>query len=223
MSRTTHLPRALAALVLGLAAAVGYAGGESAWKPFLPAEAQQELKARSIRTMEGIKGSAEQDKARKMVEYALVQGYQRAAAGGAELKLRSPQDLGEMMNLLRNKAKGGEGTAPELQYNAKLKKQDGIESLIGALSSKQPKADDVAKMGKELELLAYRVAVMGAITHDNPPGKDKLPEWRKLSLEMRDSAVALAEAAAKKSPADIQKASSRLENSCTQCHREFRK
>jgi hypothetical protein len=130
-----------------------------------------------------------------------------------------------MMNLFRNKAKGGEGTAPELQYNGKLKKQDGIEALLGALASKQLTAENTAKTAKELELLSYRIAVFGAITHDNPPADKKasLAGWRKLSLEMRDSALALAEAADKENTAGIQAAATRLESTCTQCHRDFRK
>jgi hypothetical protein len=217
MSRMMHGHRALPALALGLVAGLSYAGGAAAWKPFLPAGVQQELKSRGEQALAGAK-----DAKRKEVEKAILQGYERANKGGGELKLAAPEDLGEMMNLLRLKAKGGEGTAEVLQYNGKLKKQDGIEALIGALGSKQLDEDKAAKTSKELELLAYRVAVMGAITHDNPPAKDKLAGWHKLSLEMRDAAVALAEAAAKKDTGDIQKSSARLEASCTKCHRDYR-
>lgn len=220
MSRTTLARWAAAAVVVGaLAVSVGQGGDKSgAWKPFVPAAAAAELKARSARAAEDAK--------RKEVEGILQQGYERASKGGGALKL-GPQDLGEMMNLLRTKAKGGEGTAPELQYNAKLKNQNGIEPLIGALAQKQLTDDNAAKTSKELELLAYRIAVMGAITHDNPPServaKDSVPGWQKSALEMRDAAVALAEAANKKDAAGIQKASTRLENTCTQCHRDYRK
>ncbi len=223
MSRTTHARRVLPALTLGLVAALGYAGGAgSAWKPFLPAGVSEELKGRAAQTIKTAEGK------RKEIEMAIAQGYDRAAGKSeGEVRLAAPDDLGEMMNLLRDKAKGGEGTAMELQYNGKLKKTNGIESLIGALAQKPLSEDNAAKTSKELELLAYRVAVFGAITHDNPPAgkiaKDALPGWRKLSLEMRDIAVNLAGAAAKKDVPGIQMASERLQNNCTQCHREYRK
>jgi hypothetical protein len=231
MSGTTYAQRALAALVLGLVASLAGAGAgvNSAWKSFLPSGAYQELKGRSARTIDSIKGNAEKDRKRKEVEGYLLQGYERAASKAAEkngsaLRLAVGEDLGEMMNLLRDQAKGGEGIAADLQYNGKLKKQNGIESLIGALAQKALTADNATKTAKELELLAYRVAVMGAITHDNPPAdkKDAQPAWRKMSLEMRDASLALAESAEKKDSASIQMASERLQNTCTQCHRKFR-
>lgn len=219
MSRTTLLLAGGLALAL---VSLGQAGGDKsgAWKAYLPAATAQELKTRSARA------SAEEPK-RKDVEANMQQGYELASKGGGTLQLKSREDLGDMMNLLRTKAKGGEGTAPELQYNAKLKNQNGIEPLIGALASKALTDDNVGKTAKELELLAYRIAVMGSITHDNPPAdriaKDSVPGWQALSLQMRDAAVALAEGAHKKDAAAIQKASTRLESTCTQCHRDYRK
>jgi hypothetical protein len=223
MSRTTFSRRALPALALAaLLVSLGQAGGDKggAWKAYLPAAAQQELKARAQKAVE-------MDPKRKEVEAFMVKGYELANKGGASLKLGAPSDLADMMNLLRIKAKGGEGTAEALQYNAKLKNLNNIEALIGALATKQLTDDNVAKTSKELELLAYRLAVMGSITHDNAPSdrvaKDQVVGWQKLSLDMRDASVALAQAASKKDAAGVQKASTRLEASCTQCHRDYRK
>jgi hypothetical protein len=224
MSRSPHARWSLPALVLGLLAALSHAGGDSpAWSKFLPDGAFQELKSRAVATIQ-----SQADRKRKEIEYHLLMGYGYASEmKQGTVRLAAPDDLGEMMNLLRDKAKNGEGIAEALQYNGKLKKQNGIESLIGALAGKALSDDNAAKTSKELELLAYRVAVFGAVTHDNPPtdkiGKDAVAGWRKLSLEMRDAAVALAEAAEKKNIAGIQSASTRLQNNCTQCHRDYRK
>src|SRR5205823_2757840 len=118
---------------------------------------------------------------------------------------------------LRPRAKGGEGLPTELQYNPKLKGTNGIEDLVNALAAKKLTDANVGKVSKELPLVAYRVAVIGAITHDYGPtqeGKGQPGQWQKLSLAMRDSAVALADAAGKKDGAGILAASTKLEASC---------
>ena len=135
------------------------------------------------------------------------------------------EDLNTVMNLLRPKAKGGEGLPAELQYNPKLKGQNGVEDLVTALAGKKLTDANVGKVAKELPLVAYRVAVIGAITHDYgppPASKGDAKQWQKLSETMRSSAVALAEAAQKKDGTGIHDAAKRLESSCIECHRVFR-
>lgn len=134
-------------------------------------------------------------------------------------------EVGQLMDLLRNKAKGGEGLAPALQYG-KLKNLNGGEALIGALASKKLTATNVKKMARELELFADRVAVLGALTHAYAPQKKSekggtREDWLAQSLTMRDAAITLAEAARTKDATGIQMASQRLEQSCTLCHKKF--
>lgn len=134
-------------------------------------------------------------------------------------------DVSPLMDLLRNKSKGGEGLAPSLQYG-KLKNLNGGEALIGALSSKKLTETNVKKMSRELELFADRVAVLGSLTHAYAPAMKSekggtRADWHAQSLAMRDAAIALAEAARKKDGAGIQTASQRLEQSCTLCHKKF--
>ncbi|MBI1830576.1 MAG: cytochrome c [Planctomycetes bacterium] len=143
-----------------------------------------------------------------------------APADVAMLKPRGAS-LDDLMEIFRNKAKGGEGIHLELQYHPKLKNTNGIESFLGALSAKKLSDENMDKVAKELPILAYRVAVVGAITNEYAPEKEA-PKWRELSIQMRDASLALADAAKKKNADGIHKAAASLENSCTECHRAFK-
>jgi hypothetical protein len=155
------------------------------------------------------------------------------AAGTAVVPTTAPKnwvtaigDIGDLMDLFRGKAKGGEGITEDLQYNAKLKNQNGIEALINALATKKLTDANADKMAKELEILGYRVATIGALTLQRGPAEKKKEDdekvWKEQATVMRDSAVALAEAAQKKNAAGILEASKKLENSCIECHASFK-
>ncbi len=146
-----------------------------------------------------------------------------AAETVAELKakLERKEFFADFMEIYRNKAKGGEGIHADLQYQPKLKNQNGIEALIGALAAKKLSEENLAKVEKELPLLSYRIAVTANLTQYAAPEKGK-ERWNALAIKMRDSALALAESARKKNADGIQKAADALQNSCTQCHREFK-
>lgn len=141
----------------------------------------------------------------------------KAPANGKDLNV----DLLELMEIFRGSAKGGEGIHPDLQYLPKLKNQNGIEALIGTLAAKQIADANLAKIAKELPNLAYRVAAVASITQSQLPKKGA-GQWRDLSIKMRDSSIALAEAASKKNANGVFMAAQALENTCTACHSEFK-
>ncbi len=126
-----------------------------------------------------------------------------------------------IMKTMYTKAKGGEGIHPDLQYLPKLKNLNGIEALIGALANKNLSDENLARVSKELPLLAYRVAVFGALTHEFTPKKD-VEKWRDYSLTMRDASIALAEASSKKDAEGILKTALAIESSCIDCHSVFK-
>lgn len=133
-------------------------------------------------------------------------------------------DIKDVMMVFANQAKGGEGIPAELHYSAKVKNQNGSEALINALAAKKLSDANVKKMSKELELLAYRVAVIGALTLERGPA-DKTADvklWNDQAVIMRDAAIELAEAAQKKDGPAIMEACKRLENSCVDCHSNFK-
>jgi hypothetical protein len=129
-----------------------------------------------------------------------------------------------LMTPFRSEAKGGEGIHPDLQYQPKLKNQNGIEALLNALGQKKLTDENAAKVSKELSLLGRRIAVYGSLTHEAyaPDAKDA-KQWRELSVAMRDAGVELAEAASKKDSDGILTATRKLETSCIDCHSAFRK
>jgi hypothetical protein len=134
-------------------------------------------------------------------------------------------DVVDLMTPLANKTKGGEGIATELQYLAKVKSQNGTEALLVSLATKQLTVANAGKMAKELELVGYRVATIGALTRRRGPTrhKDEAKLWDEQATIMRDASVDLAEAARKKDVTVILAASKRLVSACAECHATFKK
>jgi hypothetical protein len=133
-------------------------------------------------------------------------------------------DIKDVMMTFANQAKGGEGVSPELHYSPKVKNQNGSEALINALAAKKLTDANVKKMSRELELLGYRVAVIGALTIERGPA-DKTADvklWNEQAVIMRDAAIEVAEAAHKKDGPAILEACKKLENSCVDCHSNFK-
>jgi hypothetical protein len=164
------------------------------------------------------------DEARKMAE-ALATGTSGSVAD-TKLDWRADLDLKEIMDPLKVQSKGGDGIAPELQVNIRLKGAlNGIEEKIRNLAVKKLNEPVLDKANKELALLGYRMAVLAEITHEFPPpkkGKGSPKEWQTLSIEMRDAGIEMAQAAHTKNAEALFKAATRLNSSCTQCHNSFR-
>lgn len=164
------------------------------------------------------------DDARKLAD-ALATGTTGSVAE-AKLDWRGDLDLFDVMNPLKLKIKGGDGIAPELQVTLPLKgTQNGIEEKLRYVGRKKLGEPVLDKVSKELALLAYQMAVLGEITHEFPvprKAKGSAKEWQSLSIDMRDSAIELAQAAQKKDAEGVFKASTRLNSSCNQCHSSFR-
>jgi hypothetical protein len=134
-------------------------------------------------------------------------------------------DIDDLMAPLANKARGGEGIPADLQYTAKLKSQNGTEALLVALATKQLSATNAGKFQKELELIGYRVATIGAVTRRRGPTKNKEEAklWEEQAIIMRDGGIELAEASRKKDVTLILAASKRLVSGCAECHANFKK
>jgi len=133
----------------------------------------------------------------------------------------------DLMDHFHAKAKGGDGLHADLQSNIRFKGAlNGVELKIGELAKKELAAANFKKEARELELLGYRAAVVGALTYYYAPaaktGKKDPQEWRSLSVQMRDNSVNLAVAAHKADPAAVLKACSDLSSTCTQCHNVFK-
>ena len=81
------------------------------------------------------------------------------------------------------------------------------------------------KMAKELELVGYRVATIGALVRRRGPTrqKDEAKLWDEQATIMRDVSIELVDAARKKDITAILGASKRLVSSCAECHTAFKK
>jgi hypothetical protein len=124
------------------------------------------------------------------------------------------------------KNEGGDGIHPDLQSSDRDKgAKNGILEKIRYLSTYELTAAVIESEAKELELLGYRSAVIGALTYYLVPSRmkaNKTPqEWRDLALQMRDHSVALAVGAGKRDTAAVLKASTSLRSACSRCHSVF--
>jgi hypothetical protein len=103
---------------------------------------------------------------------------------------------------------------------------DGIEAKIIDLSKKAKPAAQIQTEADALVQMGYVAAAIGEIANAKPPAKDegkkKKKDWLTWSADMRDSALAFADAAKTKNPMAVQKAASKLYSSCTTCHAVFK-
>ena len=148
----------------------------------------------------------------------LVEANMKKAFGG---------DVLAMMDHLRTKSKGGDGIHEALQTSIPLKGAlNGIEAKIRAVAKKKMTDANMSKSAAEMVLLGYRLAVLAEVTDDFAPamksGKKDPKEWHELSVQMRDSALAMAAASRKKDAAAVFDAADKLSTACNQCHSVFR-
>jgi hypothetical protein len=103
---------------------------------------------------------------------------------------------------------------------------DGIEKKLGDLAKKPLTEADLATQADALKDMGYQTAAIGAVNHASPvPEKKKArqADWVAWSKELEDTGVSLAEAAAKKDGAGVQKAAVKVNAACAKCHEVFKK
>jgi hypothetical protein len=173
-----------------------------------------------------VTNKAKLDQAKKLAASLAALKGQPGGKASVEALAKLPEDIGDLMNLMKTKGKGGEGIPPALQSNIRLKgTQNGIEEKVRELAKKKLAPARVGLEADELALLGYRLAVMAELTdlHPAPRKGGATPkDWHDLSAQMRDTGVELALAAGKKDAEAIFKVSGKLNSSCTQCHSLFR-
>ncbi len=166
------------------------------------------------------------DEARKLAEsIAALKGSGAAAPGGADFRKYVTSKLA-LMVMYMPKDKGGSGLPPALQLSPRLKgSQEYIENLFSYLAKRPLRKDQLAKAAADLRRLGYRTAVSGEIIASYAPDKKTKKRdpavWHKTSADMIASSLDLAHAAEKQDAAGVQQASSRLIDSCVQCHKMF--
>ena len=132
---------------------------------------------------------------------------------------KSINGLDDVMNLLKLRSRGGLGIgAPGTVA------PDGMEAKVVNMAKRPLAQPELAKEAKDLVRLAYVNAAIAQISEARADvdGKMDPKAWQKWSVDMRQSAIELAEAAQAMNPARVKAAAKKLNTSCTDCHDKFR-
>jgi hypothetical protein len=123
-----------------------------------------------------------------------------------KVKLLGPYlDVEELMGQFRSEKVGGLG----------------IEARLDQLNVEKGGTVSAAAMTDELRLLAVRTAIAAELAREHTPDK-KPKQWQNFADQMRKSAGELADAVKAKDGKSAFGAATRLNNSCNDCHKEFR-
>jgi len=139
-------------------------------------------------------------------------------------KLDKNEAVADVMNLFQARKAGGKGGLGVGKMGTVT--PDGISVKLISLGRDVPSAATLTKEGDALEEMGYNIAAIAEITAAFPPtkdvGKQTKADWLKLTAEVRDSGIKLAEAAKSKVPNDVKTAASKINAACNSCHTLFR-
>jgi cytochrome c556 len=146
----------------------------------------------------------------------LVEGKGTAAA------IAGKADLGDLMQAFKPRSKGGLGIGP----TADAIKPDGIEQKFIDLG-KSKRGLSKADLAKQADALAKAADATRAISdvtllYADKEGKKNPSKWKQYVGEMNKAAEDLSKAARKSDSDGIKKAVNKLNDSCINCHSDFR-
>jgi cytochrome c556 len=163
----------------------------------------------------------EDEKEIKAAQDAVVKlsGMKHDEAQKAAEAMAKKHDLGHVMYIFKPRDKKGIGVGPK-------GKGDGIELKLNSLSKRALAKMELAKQSNDLvRMTEITRAVSELVPHYAPKekkaGKDPA-NWKKYADEMREGSLDLAKAVKGGDPKVVHKAAARLNDSCTNCHSEFR-
>jgi hypothetical protein len=185
-------------------------------------EADHHLDAARAAALRLSKAIEKGDVAAAKTDAAALASLKATAPGGTTSFGPTEPDLGDAMNLLKLRSKGGLGFGLKPPSGA-----DGIEAKLISLSKRPLPAPQMAKQADDLARTGYILAALSAICDGHPPKKKGTTgkgdrAWAGWTEEMRAAALELADAAKKKDSAGVKKAVNQLNKTCTNCHDEFR-
>jgi hypothetical protein len=133
---------------------------------------------------------------------------------------KSIEGLDDVMNLLKLRSRGGLGIGDTPGAVA----PDGMEAKVVNMAKRPLAPAQLAKESKDLVRLAYVNAAIAQISEarTDVDGKMDPKAWQKWSIDMRQSAIELADAAQAMDPARVKAAAKKMNTSCTDCHDKFR-
>lgn len=135
-------------------------------------------------------------------------------------------DLEDVMHLMSKRDPGGKAKVFGVGQKPGAIQPDGIEAKIISMAKKPLPQGQLDKESAALVEMAYRVSAIAEVAHAKPPEKEdakkKKKDWLEWSADMKKNALAVADAAKAKKPAETKNAVSKLNSSCTTCHGVFR-
>jgi hypothetical protein len=142
---------------------------------------------------------------------------------GKATDIASKADLEDVMQAFKPRSKGGLGIGPKPDAI----KPDGIEQKFLAVGNSKKALDraEMAKSGAALAKAADATKAIGEITllYADKAGKKNPTKWKQYATDMTKSADELAKAIRKGDDgALIKKAMMKVNDSCTNCHGDFR-
>ena len=153
---------------------------------------------------------------------ALIEKGDAAAAAQQAKALAKDTDLEDVMFLFRPRKKKGIGVGK----TANAIQPDGIEMQYIKLGKDELSQSQLNTEATALEHMGYNTAAVAEFAIAKPPEKSegkKTPQaWAGYAKEMRDAALAFADAAKSKSPTSVHKAADKVNNACNSCHSVFR-
>ncbi len=170
-------------------------------------------------------GSAGGDKAIRTqilkIAAALETGDAASAKSLAAALAKNVEDIGDVMNLFKLRTKKGlvVGTKPGAIQ------PDGIELQLNKMGRDEPSQGAADKGAEALEKMAYIIGAIGEVAihkpHKDEP-KKKQNDWVGWAKELSKAAPGLAKAAKLKSPAELRKASAKINSGCSSCQSVFK-
>jgi hypothetical protein len=151
----------------------------------------------------------------------IEKGDNSAATAQAKALAKKVEDIDDVMGVFKPRTKKGVGVGKK----PGAIQPDGIELQLNKISRDAPSQISANKDAEGFEQMAYVIAAVADVAMVKAPkdeGKKKSKDWVKWAKEMRDAAPELATAAKSKSPAEIQKAATKINNACNSCHSVFK-
>jgi hypothetical protein len=168
-------------------------------------------------------GRPDEKEAKESIE-KLIKAMKADPAAAKKLaeEVAKKVDLEDVMNLLKPKAKGGLGFNPKEDP-----KKDGIELKLLAIAKTPPSKMDLqnqaAEFGRLIDVSSAVIEVASNVAPPKAKTQGKGPkDWKQNTEDAKKGLKELGDAVKSAEPAKVKTAANNLNNSCNNCHTDFR-
>ena len=163
----------------------------------------------------------EEAKATKAARDAVLDLVSKMAKGNVDKEaaaIAKKHDIEYVMRQFKPRDKGGLGVGP-------VKKGDGIELKILSLEKTKLSPMELKKQAEDLIKMAQVTQGIATVSQHYPPPKKMKADpknWKKYFDETKKQSQELIKAVKANDPTQVKKVASKLNDSCLNCHTEFR-